>query len=138
MSWTSNLLVIADRTIDSERLLQMLCRRAAGGPIRVTLLVPAHGGRVSTARRLDRAVRRLEAEDMTVEAVVGHPDPIVALDEVWRPYRFDEVIVATLPAGRSPRPALALPNRIERFTGLPVTHVVAPVRERRPMRRVHA
>ncbi len=127
MSWTSNLLVIAHRTIDSEHLLQTLLRRAGAGPIRLTLLVPAHGGRGPSMRRLDRATRRLEAADITVEALVGHPDPIVALDEVWKPYRFDEVVVATLPDNRSRRLALALPHRVERFTGVPVTHVVAPV-----------
>ena len=127
MSWTSNLLVVAHRTIDSEHLLQNLCARAAAGPIRVTLLVPAQGRRLSTARRLDRAAQRLEAADITVEALVGHPDPIVALDEVFKPHRFDEIIVATLPDGRAHRLSLALPNRIERFTGVPVTHIVAPV-----------
>lgn len=129
MSWTSNLLVIAHRTIDSEHLVQMLCGRAAAGPIRLTLLVPAHGRRTATARRLDRAVRRLEAADVTVDPIVGHPDPIVALDEVWQPYRFDEVVVATLPDRRSRQLTMALPHRVERFTGVPVTHVVAPVWE---------
>ena len=127
MSWTSNLLVIAHRTIDSEYLIQSLCDRAAAGPIRVTLVVPAHRGRVSTARRLDRAAQRLEAEDITVEAIVGHPDPIVAIDEVWRPYRYDEVVVATLPDNRARWLTMALPHRVERFTGVPVTHIVAPV-----------
>lgn len=128
MSWTSNLLVIAHRTIDSEHLLESLCSRAAAGPIRVTLLVPAGGGRASTARRLDRAARQLEAADITVEAVVGHPDPIVALDEVWRPYVFDEIVVATRPDGRARWLTLALPHRVERFTGVPVTHITAPLR----------
>ena len=127
MSWNSNLLVIAHRTVDSDHLVEMLCARAAAGPIRVMLLVPAHGDRVSTAKRTDRAAQRLEAKDITVEALVGHPDPIVALDEIWRPYRYDEIIVATLPDGRSRWLTLALPHRVERFTGVEVTHVVAPV-----------
>jgi len=127
MSWTSNLLVIAHRTIDSDHLMEYLCGRAVAGPIRVTLLVPAHRGRMSTARRLDRAAQRLEASDITVEAIVGHPDPIVAIDEVWRPYRYDEVVVATLPDNRTHWLTMALPHRVERFTGVPVTHVVAPV-----------
>lgn len=138
MSWTSNLLVIAHRTVDSDHLLQTLCDRASAGPIRVTLLVPAEGRRVSTARRLDRAVQRLEGADITVDAIVGHPDPIVALDEVWKPYRFDEIVVATLPDARSHRLTLALPNRVERFTGVPVTHIVAPVWHDGPMLRVPA
>ena len=38
MPWTTNLLVIANRTVDSEELLQTLRARAAAGPIRVTLV----------------------------------------------------------------------------------------------------
>ncbi|HVF80211.1 MAG TPA: hypothetical protein VNA28_18100 [Solirubrobacteraceae bacterium] len=138
MSWTSNLLVIAHRTIDSEYLLETLIKRSSAGPIKITLLVPAHTSRMATSRRLDRATRRLEAADITVEAIVGHPDPIVALDEVWRPYRFDEIIVATLPDRRSGRRWLSLPNRIERFTGVPVTHIVAPVWQSSIIPRMHA
>jgi hypothetical protein len=138
MSWTSNLLVIAHRTIDSEHLLRRLAAGAAAGPIRVTLLVPAHGRRTTTARRLDRAVRRLEAADITVDPIVGHPDPIVALDEIWKPYRYDEIIVATLPDGRSRLVTMALPHRVERFAGVPVTHIVAPVWEGSRMLRTRA
>jgi hypothetical protein len=125
MSWTTNLLVIANRTIDSDELLRMLCSRSVAGPIQVTLVAPAEEGREPTARRLARATRRLEAEDITVEAIVGHPDPHVALEGVWDPQRFDEVIVATLPAEQSRWLALDLPHRVERFTGVRVTHVVA-------------
>ncbi|CAN5220709.1 hypothetical protein BH20ACT16_BH20ACT16_14570 [soil metagenome] len=138
MSWTSNLLVIAHRTIDSEHLLQTLIQRAAAGPLKVTLLVPAHTSRMATYRRLDRATQRLEAADITVEAIVGHPEPIVALDEVWRPYRFDEIVVATLPDRRSGRQWLSLPHRVERFTGVPVTPVVAPVWQSSIIPRMHA
>jgi hypothetical protein len=138
MSWNSSLLVIAHRTIDSEYLVELLVGRAAAGPIRVMLLVPAHGDRVSTARRLDRALLRLEAKDISVEGVVGHPDPVIALDEIWRPYRYDEVIVATLPDGRSRLVSRALPPRLERFTGVDVTHVVAPVWDGSWMRQAHA
>ena len=138
MSWTSNLLVIAHRTIDSEHLLRTLIQRSAAGPIKLTLLVPAHTSRMATSRRLDRATRRLEAADITVEGIVGHPDTIVALDEVWRPYRFDEIVIATLPDRRAGRQRLSLPHRIERFTGIPVTHIVAPVWQSSIIPRIHA
>ena len=125
MSWNTNLLVIANRTVDSDELLRVLRERAAAGSIKVTIVAPADAGRAATAQRLDRALARLEADDVTVEGIVGHPDPLVAVQDVWDPRRFDEVIVATLPTDVSRWMALDLPRRIERFTGAQVTHVVA-------------
>ena len=131
MSWKTNLLVIANRTVDSEELLRELRNRAAAGSIQVTIVAPADGGRSATAERLNSAIARLEADDIAVEGTVGHPDPIVAVQDVWDPRRFDEVIVATLPTDVSRWMALDLPRRIERFTGAQVTHVVASARVRR-------
>jgi GABA permease len=125
MPWTTNLLVIANRTVDSEELLQTLRARAAAGPIRVVLVVPGDARQTATARRLERAIERLQAEQIPVEGVVGHPDPLVAVEDVWDPRRFDEVIVATLPTDVSRWMALDLPRRIARFTGARVSHVVA-------------
>lgn len=70
--------------------------------------------------------------------MVGHPDPIVALDEVWRPYVYDEIVVATRPDGRARWLTLALPHRVERFTGVAVTHISAPVRPRSRTQRAAA
>ena len=125
MPWNTSLLVLANRTVDSDALLGALRARAAAGPIHVTLVAPAEGSRSVTAGRLRRAVDRLEADAIRVEGVVGHPDPLVAIEEAWDPRRFDEVIVATLPTDVSRWMALDLPRRIERFTGALVTHVVA-------------
>ncbi len=125
MSWNTNLLVLANRTVDSDALLRELRARSIAGSIHVTLVAPAEGARAITARRLERAVDRLERDGITVEGIVGHPDPLVAIEEVWDPRRFDEVIVATLPTDVSRWLALDLPRRVERFTGALVTHVVA-------------
>lgn len=136
MSWNTNILVVADRTVDSDDLLQALCERANAGPVDVTLLAPADLGRGPTARRLARAVARLEAIDIVVEGIVGHPDPIVALHEVWEPHRFDEIVVATLAPAYSRWMRSNLPYRVERFTGVEVTHVVARFGARMPAVRV--
>jgi hypothetical protein len=125
MPWNTNLLVVANHTVESEELLQTLRARALAGPIRVTLVAPAEAGRVPSARRLERALERLQAEDIDAVGVVGHPDPLVAVQEVWDPRRFDEVIVATLPSDVSRWMKFDLPRRVERFTGALVTHVVA-------------
>ena len=138
MPWTTNLLVIANRTVDSEELLQTLHARAAAGPIRVTLVAPGDTRQTATARRLEHAIERLQAEAIPVEGIVGHPDPLVAVEEVWDPRRFDEVIVATLPTDVSRWMALDLPRRIARFTGARVSHVVASAGAGRRIARANA
>lgn len=125
MRWTTKLLVVANRTVASDELLHALRVRAAAGPIEVTLVAPADTAREPIARRLEHAVGRLDAEGIPVTGFVGHPDPLVAVEEVWDPRRFDEVIVVTLPTDVSRWMRLDLPHRIERFTGARMTHVVA-------------
>jgi hypothetical protein len=125
MPWTTKLLVIANRTVASDELLHALRARADAGPIEVTLVAPADSARVSIAQRLAAAVERLAAEGIVVAGFVGHPDPLVAVQEAWDPRRFDEVIVVTLPTDVSRWMTLDLPHRIERFTGARMTHVIA-------------
>jgi hypothetical protein len=135
MPWTTSLLVIANRTIESDELLATLRARALAGPIEVTLVAPADAGRAPTTGRLERAVERLAAEDIKVTGLVGHPDPLVAVEEAWDLRRFDEVVVVTLPTDVSRWMARDLPHRIERFTGARTTHVVAGGRGRAPRAR---
>jgi len=132
MPWTTKLLVIANRTIDSDELLDVLVQRAAAGPVQVTLVAPASSGagpmsarRAATAQRLERALEGLHEAGVPVVGVVGDADPMVAVQEAWDPRRFDEVIVATLPTGVSRWMAADLPHRVERFTGARVSHVIA-------------
>jgi hypothetical protein len=134
MPWTTKLLVIANRTVDSDEIRDAIVRRAAAGPVQVTLVAPASSGpgsarlrREATAQRLERAVQGLSDAGVPVEGVVGDPDPIVAVHDAWDPRRFDEVIVATLPTGLSRWMAADLPHRVERLTGARVTHIVATV-----------
>jgi GABA permease len=138
MSWTTKVLVIANRTVDSDELREAIVRRAAAGPLQVTLVAPASGGasslrerRAVTEQRLERAVRRLREAGVAVEGVVGDADPMVAVQEAWDPRRFDEIIVATLPTGASRWMAADLPRRVERFSGARVAHVVAAPRRTR-------
>ena len=99
----------------------------------MTLLAPAtwevgdtHGGRESALRRVNERKRgRLRGAGIEVEGIVGDADPVAAVEAAWDPERFDEVIVATLPAQLSRWLRLDLPRRVERITGRPVRHVVA-------------
>ncbi len=133
MPWTTKLLVIANRTVDSDEIRDAIINRAVAGPVEITLVAPASSGvgsfrerRAATEQRLDRAVRGLREVGVPVEGVVGDPDPMLAVQDTWDPRRYDEVIVATLPTGVSRWMAADLPHRVERFTGARVTHVVSP------------
>jgi hypothetical protein len=146
MSWTTKLLVIANRTIECEEIGDAILERAKAGPVQVTLVAPASSGpssirarRIETAQRLERTVQRLSEAGVAVEGVVGDTDPLVAVQDAWDPRRFDEVIVVTLPTGISRWMAADLPHRVERLTAARVTHIVAaaqpaPTHARAPRR----
>jgi hypothetical protein len=126
------LLVIANCTVESDEVRDAIVSRADAGSLVVTLVAPISSDagslrerRTATAQRVERAVQRLRAAGVAVDGIVGHSDPLVAVQEVWDPRRFDEVIVATLPTGASRWMAADLPRRVERLTGARVTRVVA-------------
>lgn len=127
MAWEYSVLVVANVTADSPELIEELTARAARDRCRFTLLVPApmSGERDAATARVEAAVARLEEAGLEVEGVVGDHDPIHAVDDVWDPRSFDEVIVATLPTGSSKWLQIDLPHRVERLTDVPVKHVVA-------------
>jgi hypothetical protein len=126
------LLVVANRTAGSPELLEALRGHAARGPVAITLLVPAswnladpHGGRETAARTLKAALHQLREAGLEADGVVGDPDPVLAVQSIWDPARFDEVIVSTLPSAVSRWLKVDLPRRVERLTQRPVIHVHA-------------
>jgi hypothetical protein len=128
----TRVLVVANRTADSDELLAALLERQARGSISVTLLAPAsyevtspRGGKQAALRRLRTATDRLREAGIETEGVVGDPDPFGAITAIWSPERFDEVIVCTLPERLSRWLRLDLPRRVERLTSQQVRHVVA-------------
>ncbi len=132
-----SVLVVANRTAESEELLAALTERAAEGPCAFTLLVPAtphgvawaadmHSGGEEAEAHKDRAVERMRAAGLeVVEGKVGDPDPVAAVEDAVNFGSFDEAIVSTLPRHLSKWLKLDLPHRVERVTGLPVRHVEA-------------
>jgi sugar phosphate isomerase/epimerase len=125
-------LVIANRTADSDELLAALRARAEQGPVSFTLVAPATpfggglpSGRAEAHRRMRDALAAMEAAGLEVEGHVGDPDPYAAAEQAWDPARFSEVIVATLPLGISRWLQVDLPHRVQKLTGAPLTHVVA-------------
>jgi hypothetical protein len=135
MAFTTHLLVVANRTVDSPELLDALRQRAEQGPIHVTMLAPSSFAERSQAeRRLQSAAASLEAAGVESEAMLGDADPIVAVQEAWNPGRYDEVIVCTLAAGASQWLQVDLPHRVAKLTDCQVRHVAVPVRRPAPPR----
>ena len=133
----ANILVVANRTAESPELLEALKRRAAEGDAVFSLLVPAtphgvawaadmHSGGGEAEQHMENAVERMRAEGLEVSAgKVGDPDPVAAVQDEVNFTKYDEIVVSTLPGGISKWLKLDLPHRVERATGLPVTHVTA-------------
>jgi hypothetical protein len=131
---TYKVLVVANRTADSDDLLAALQARAQRGSARFTLLVPAEAvSREQAQTNLQAACERMREAGLELEGVVGNSDPFYAVEQIWDPRQFDEVIVSTLPGRTSKWVRTDLPHRIAHFTDVPVTHVVARERGSEPV-----
>ncbi len=128
-------LVVANQTLGGDHLVERIRACMADGPARFHLLVPAthpqdHAtwtegqASVLAERRLQAALDRFRQLGADVIGGVGDNEPMAAIDDVLREQTFDEIILSTLPAGASRWLRQDLPHRVERHTGIPVTHVV--------------
>jgi hypothetical protein len=130
MAFTTHLLVVANRTVDSPELMDALKERAQAGPIHATLLAPTMWSeRDEAQQRLAAAVAALAESDVPAEGMIGDADPIVAVQEAWNPGRYDEVVVSTLTEGASRWLQIDLPHRVARLTDCQVRHIAVPVRQ---------
>jgi hypothetical protein len=124
----AHVLVVATVTATSDDLMAALEERVrrASVPVDFLLVMPTSGPDPATMRpRLEEALGRWHEAGLKAEGEIGDADPVVAVDEVCRPGRFDEVIVSTLPGQTSRWIRSDVPYRIAALTDLPVTHVVA-------------
>lgn len=129
-------LVVANRTLGGEHLLEEVRRRLATGPCRFHVVVPVahvmeHGAwneghsRAAARKRLDVAMTRFRALGAEVTGDLGDPSPVLAIADALRNQHFDGIVLSTLRPGLSRWLKRDLPHRVERDFGLPVTHVVA-------------
>lgn len=130
------LLVLADRTSESTALHQLVRHRARGGDGEVLLVAPAQD--VGSSRwsaeadaaladaqaRLERVVAALRATGLQVSGEIGPDDPVEAAHQAIRRFPADEILLATLPAGRSAWLEQGVVDGLRKRLRLPVTHVV--------------
>lgn len=129
-------LVVANQTLGQPQLAKRILACMETGPCDFHILVPAThandharwtpGEATAIAqRRLNAALTRFRQLGVEVHGEVGDPSPMVAIGEVLRHRRFDELILSTLPPGPSRWLRQGLPERIEQVFHLPITHVLA-------------
>lgn len=124
----ANVLVVANRTVLGEELLERVRARAASGAASFLIISPQGDSADSyeeAERRLLRAVTRLRSEGLDVHGQISHPDPYTAVLQAIEDERVDEIVVSTLPTARSGWMRRDLVQRLRNDTGLPVEHVEA-------------
>jgi hypothetical protein len=128
--------VVANRTAESDELMEALRRRADEGSAKFHLVVPStargvswaadmHAGEDAAEHDLEAALERLRGRGLDIDGSVGDPDPIAAVQDAANKGSYDEVIVSTLPKHVSKWLRVDLPRKAAHATGLPVTHVEA-------------
>jgi hypothetical protein len=136
----SEVLVVANRTLGGEALLNAVRARAAAGNVSFRLVVPAstpsaglviydEAVRESAHVRVDLALSVLAEEGIAATGEVGDPDPFLATMDAIADRRPDEVIISTHPALSSGWLRRDLVERIENASGLPVEHIVVDLEQ---------
>jgi len=123
-SEVKQVLVVANRTAATPRLLKAIDARAAAGPCRFTLLIPDANDPKEAGWTLENALPLLRrAAKAPVTGVVGGPDPFESVQQAVHEGSFDEIIVSTLPKRTSKWLRRDLITRV-RGLGLPVASIV--------------
>jgi hypothetical protein len=124
---SARVLVVANRTAATHRLLETVRARRAQGPCAFALLIPDVTDRGRADWTLENALPLLRrAAGGDVEGLLGGEDPFASVQAAVAEGRFDEIIVSTLSSRTSKWLRRDLVRRVESL-GLPVTAITPRV-----------
>lgn len=138
MSTPRRILVIANETCAGAAVCDEVRYRAGHGPAEVLVVAPTLAGsrmghwltsNVANARevatkRLDASVAALRAIGLDATGQLGDADPLQALDDAYRVFSPDEILISTHPPARSNWLERHVVQRARDRYQVPVTHVV--------------
>jgi hypothetical protein len=133
---TRNILLIANETAVSPSHVDLIAKKAAGGPVLVTVVAPVNQPRqgyvvyydtrrAAARRRLDRTLEHLRAAGIPATGVVVESDPVSALRDAIHQLDPAEIVVSTHPQSTSGWLRRNLVDQMQRVAGsIPFEHVV--------------
>jgi hypothetical protein len=138
-----HVLVVANETVVSKALVELIEEKAKGGDVRVTVLAPVNQPRqgyvvyydtrrAAARRRLDKTLDLLRAAGVPATGIVVETDPVSALRDAIDQLEPDEVIVSTHPQQKSGWLRRNAVDQMRRVAGgLPFEHVVVDLEAER-------
>jgi predicted deacetylase len=112
LSDVRHVLLVANETVVSPAIVELLEGRAAEGPIRVSVVAPVNQPqqgyvvyydtrRAAARRRLDKTLALLRKAGVPADGVVVESDPVAALRDAIDQLDPDEIVVSTHPRRQS-------------------------------------
>jgi hypothetical protein len=134
------ILVVANRTLTGQKLLDSMRAHAASGETTFRVVVPAtrpssglviydDAVRHSAQARLDLALSMFSEAGLKASGEVGDPDAFMATMDAVALSRPERIIVSTHPTTHSGWQRRDLIERMRNATGLPVEHVVTDLQQ---------
>jgi hypothetical protein len=125
-SRVTRVLIVANRTASTARLIEAVGSRAKASPCEFALVIPDVTNRKQADWTLETAQQSLRrAARGNVEGLVGGPNPFESVKAAVRDGNFDEIIISTLSEKTSKWLRRDLIRRVETL-GLPVTAIRPP------------
>jgi hypothetical protein len=129
-------LVVANETVAGDELMQAIGDLALAEKTEFYVVCPAlnsrlrtwtsdeDGARAEAQKRLDASLGRLDSVGIEAQGSVGDLDPLVAIEDAFRTFHPDEIVLSTHPPGRSHWLERGVVQAVRDRYDIRVTHVI--------------